>query len=536
MNIHEYQAQELVSYSRNRYNEPKDVGPMHDLFIFRSRNKSIFQRWSLIAGVLITAGLSWGIVSCKPAANEPAPETQETSAADASPAKAAQDFGPALLRIGERWELDGARIVPAGKHGFIDTDGHVVMKPQWDDVTRYDGGFDEGVAPVKQKGKWGLIDKSGRFLSEPQWENKGELSFYEGFAGVKRNGKWGFIDRTGRVVIEPKFDAVGYPGDGLFPFKQNGKWGFCDTTGRVVSEPQWELEFPGGEDLAPLTEVDPSSDPSVPGDDIPYPGFRDGLAAVQKNLKWGYIDKTGRVVTKVEWDGAECYGDGMGLIVLNKKFGFVDPNGRLLVKPTWDSAWHFRNGFGRVKRNGKWGLIDKTGREVIAPVWDEMEDFMEGLVAAKRAGKWSYLDKTGRTVLETQWDQTWGFSAGVAVVEQAGKRGAIDHSGHVVIEPQWDRISLWFNKAGLAIVHNRARDGVIDKTGRVIIEPAWDAIQDYQEGEGAPFYFLAGRIEYKREFPPASSTENLFGKKTVVAAWFDSKGRQIWSSASSAQP
>jgi hypothetical protein len=189
-----------------------------------------------------------------------------------------------------------------------------------------------------------------------------------------------------------------------------------------------------------------------------------------------------------------------------------------------------------VKRNGKWGLIDKTGREVIDPVWDDLENFSEGLVAAKREGKWRYIDKTGRIVLEALWDKAWGFAEGVSVVEQAGKWGAIDHSGHFVIEPEWDSGSLWFNKAGLAIVYSNALCGVIDKTGRIIIEPTWNAIKEYQEGEGAPFYFLAGRIEYKRDFPPASSTENLFGKKTVVAAWFDSKGRQIWSSNSSDQP
>ena len=116
-------------------------------------------------------------------------------------------------------------------------------------------------------------------------------------------------------------------------------------------EPQWES---GGGVAFPQC-------PRTRFHAIFYQGFRDGLAAVQQKGKWGYIDKTGRVVTKLEWDGAECWGDGMGLIVLNKKYGFVDAHGRLLVRFHAGGRLPFHEGTRKqVTRNGKWGLIDQN--------------------------------------------------------------------------------------------------------------------------------------------------------------------------------
>jgi hypothetical protein len=44
------------------------------------------------------------------------------------------------------------------------------------------------------------------------------------------------------VVIEPKWDELWleFP-TGVAGVKQNGKWGFIDRTGRVVMEPQWDV-------------------------------------------------------------------------------------------------------------------------------------------------------------------------------------------------------------------------------------------------------------------------------------------------------
>ncbi|MBR5849395.1 MAG: WG repeat-containing protein, partial [Bacteroidaceae bacterium] len=68
--------------------------------------------------------------------------------------------------------------------------------------------------------------------------------------------------------------------------------------------------------------------------------FSEGLAGVQLNGKYGFIDKTGREIIPCKYDYADSFSEGLAYVKMNGKYGFV-------------------------KLNGKYGFIDKTGREVI---------------------------------------------------------------------------------------------------------------------------------------------------------------------------
>lgn len=61
---------------------------------------------------------------------------------------------------------------------------------------------------------------------------------------------------------------------GLFPIKKDGKWGYIDKTGKVVIEPQFDRAA----------------------------GFSEGLAFVWIGNKGGWIDKTGNIIYSWEDD------------------------------------------------------------------------------------------------------------------------------------------------------------------------------------------------------------------------------------------
>ncbi|EGD0126032.1 WG repeat-containing protein [Campylobacter coli] len=61
---------------------------------------------------------------------------------------------------------------------------------------------------VKIDGQWSFLDKNGEIIAKPEFDDI--WSFWEGLAGVGLNGKYGFIDKSGKIVIEPKFDDIGY--------------------------------------------------------------------------------------------------------------------------------------------------------------------------------------------------------------------------------------------------------------------------------------------------------------------------------------
>jgi len=62
-------------------------------------------------------------------------------------------------------------------------------------------------------------------------------------------------------VIEPRFDRVMDFHEGLARFQKDGKWGFINRKGRMVIEPRFEWVI----------------------------DFHEGFACIKKNKKWGFI-------------------------------------------------------------------------------------------------------------------------------------------------------------------------------------------------------------------------------------------------------
>lgn len=111
------------------------------------------------------------------------------------------------------------RIAQNNLIGYIDRNGQVIVKPQFEDGRSQ---FSEGMVAVEVTKKWGFIDTTGKMVIKPQFNIAYE--FVEGLAPVKIGtgcelcGKWGFIDTKGNIVIEPKFESVNDFSEGLAKF------------------------------------------------------------------------------------------------------------------------------------------------------------------------------------------------------------------------------------------------------------------------------------------------------------------------------
>lgn len=92
------------------------------------------------------------------------------------------------------------------KHGFIDTNGNLVIPFQFEhnmEGTYLYEGFSEGLAAVCVDGKFGYINQKGDFFIEPVYDYAERFS--DGVALVLADGLYGYIDLKGKYVIEPQF-------------------------------------------------------------------------------------------------------------------------------------------------------------------------------------------------------------------------------------------------------------------------------------------------------------------------------------------
>ncbi|MFC1853520.1 WG repeat-containing protein [candidate division CSSED10-310 bacterium] len=89
--------------------------------------------------------------------------------------------------------------------------------------------------------------------------------------------------------------------------------------------------------------------------------FQEGLALIEINKWWGYINKDGTLVIDAKFADARNFSEGLACVKLNGKWGYIDKKGTIVIYPKFDDAGFFNQGLATIKLNGKTELINKKG-------------------------------------------------------------------------------------------------------------------------------------------------------------------------------
>lgn len=81
------------------------------------------------------------------------------------------------------------------------------------------------------------------------------------------------------------------------------------------------------------------------------------------NGKWGYVDKSGKVILPFRWLYADDFREDLAVVQDDKEFhGFIDKKGKLVIPCKWYDARGFDGGKAKVAdKNWKWHYINKKG-------------------------------------------------------------------------------------------------------------------------------------------------------------------------------
>ena len=321
------------------------------------------------------------------------------------------------------------------KWGFIDNNGRVVIPFVYEEVDE-SGGFSEGLAAVCLDDKWGYIDKRGNeaIPFEYDWVRL----FSEGLAAVCLDDKWGFVDKSGNVVIPFKYDNAYFFSNDRAEVELDGKRCYVDRNGKeyktnrrrnnntkvINNDPDSTIVI-GTKKTVKKEEPKKVAKFPVPSD----AEFFDGLAAVESNGKWGYIDKNGNIIVPFKYESASLFLEKLAAVKLRGKWGFIDKQDNLVIPLKYEDAWSFFEGLAAVELKGKYGFINKDGNVVIPLKYDDAEPFSEGLAAVEVNGKWGVIDKSDNVVIPFKYDYVGDFSDGRAEFELNGRKGYLDKYG-----------------------------------------------------------------------------------------------------------
>lgn len=181
---------------------------------------------------------------------------------------------------------------------------------------------------------------------------------------------------------------------------------------------------------------------------------RDTLTVFARDGRRGYLNvRDGRIVIEAQYDRAWVFSEGLGAVVKDGKIGFVDAQGRTVLPFAYDYAvregvrvdYLFRDGCcPMTDAQGACGLIDRTGRWVVEPQYDCIETASEsGCRIVTRDGKYGLLGPDRSLVYLPVYDCIEFAADGEGILlTRDGIRWKSDFEGKVVRSLVYDN-SYW---------------------------------------------------------------------------------------------
>lgn len=370
------------------------------------------------------------------------------------------------------------------------------------------------------------------------------------FRVVQKN-QWGFVDQRGRLIIKPQYAELP-DAEALM-----NQLGFTPDTFTVASEtiriPASVMMDPAmSERIIQLQSSDilgfyfdfATQNGVFNRKRVPVGKFSQGRAAVNIDGKWGFIDTTGKMVIKPQFDRVDGFADGFAPVLKEGRWFYIDRNGEDVFQKKYDAAFGFRHGLARVRNmmdgKPKWNYIDTSGSDVLQTPLDYGGDFSEELAFAKVDGKVGYIDKKGNFQFTLEEVKLGGlFKADVApVMNSESKWGFVNRSGEFVIQPLYDDADSFAD--GLAAVRMENRYGFIDPQGTLVISPQFNTVFPFSEGLAAvKVEDRWGYVNTVGEFVVEPIYEWAYSFKDKLAAvesenglgYIDLTGRYVWQPA-----
>lgn len=249
-------------------------------------------------------------------------------------------------------------------------------------------------------------------------------------------------------------------------------FGYVDKTGSVVIKPQFQFAQP----------------------------FSEGLAAVstgaRNEAKWGFIDRTGafRIPAKFESVGP-FRSNGLAIFSLDREVGLMDKNGKEIVKPQYSYLYPLGENYIAGTNRNKVGIINPQGQWILPPDYFSISkieseqpsaayDLISGYYNSQADENTKFLkvckkdlfgivSADGVIVIPAKYDEIVSFNNGVAGVKIDGKIGFVDTKGNIIISPTYDDATQF---ADLIAVEVGKKWKFIDKFGRAVSSPPIDRV------------------------------------------------------------
>ena len=165
-----------------------------------------------------------------------------------------------------------------------------------------------------------------------------------------------------------------------------------------------------------------------------------------------FVNTMGEKVVEIDYvsnyypyfsDGLIVVGGGDNEVTMGK-YGYADKSGKIVIPYKYDYAEPFYKGIAKVSKDGRQFYIDKKGKECFdkdkQSEYDERSSLSKkinesGLIKVENNGKYGWKNEKGDIVIPIQYDMAMDFHEGLAMVTLNYVVGFVDKYGNSTFNP-----------------------------------------------------------------------------------------------------
>ena len=397
-----------------------------------------------------------------------------------------------VFREGVCWVKKG------GKWGLINNNGECLIEPRFEDSRE----FNQGYANVKLQGKWGVIDRYGSMIFQPEFDLI--RTFKDGVATVVKDGKSGFINIGNQSVITPVYEDVHDFSEGLAAVKTNGLWGFINLEGKTVISPQFHkvdsdfgeyaegracVEKQGNEEnkfgVIPMlgARIDREGRPQSPWieddeeniDDWSYEDDPWKMFGIRTMV--GFLDTAGNLAIKPKFQEAKSFKDGVALVRIDNKWGLIEKRGAYVVEPEFDRIRRHDDGSYSLEKNNEIIYTDKNFEIISEPIKENSKDNWLDSILKDDCEEEAPHKKDKPT---NNWNET---KDNYRLIRRNYYSAVIDKDNKVVVKDDFETIGQIISLSeGMARIIKGENFGFVNCRSSLYLDPIFNYIWDFSEG------------------------------------------------------
>lgn len=268
-----------------------------------------------------------------------------------------------------------------------------------------------------------------------------------------------YINEKGEYVLNKHYDVCSSQfKNGLATVKKNGKYGYMNTKGKITIPFIYDLAFPFSNKTA-----------LVKKNDLLYYIEQNG------NKKGNYcVSKRNLKITPEGSDLTYNVGDFINDLAITWDNKLIDNNCNYLLNKNYDikpeKLLLDKKDFYIIEDNNslKQGLIDHTGKTIIQPIFDKIFLPSENYCVVVKNKKYGLFDITGKKIIDYKYDFLGNLSDGLIFYCIENKTGYMDIKENTILSVNCEKGSDFKN--GFAIIQNNNNSMCINKQGNIIFK------------------------------------------------------------------